>query len=85
MKPFIIYIEENSTDIIMPKTEFEKQIEKAYNNGYEDGYNAGKAQSVQWWPTTDLTKVYYTNAPNTTSDPIPEWTKITCEAHNAIE
>ena len=82
MKPFVIYAEKNSVNVTMTKAEFERYIKEAYDGGYEDGYQVGKAS---WeWPTTikdyPINQVYYTNT-HAPLDP----TKITCEAHNAVE
>ena len=89
MKPFVIYAEKNSIDVTMTKAEFEEYIKKAYEGGYEDGYKVGQASaSIKWdWPTivttNDPSKItpYYTTTPYTP----PDYTKITCEAHNAVE
>lgn len=84
MKPFVIYAEKNSVNVTMTKAEFEKYIKEAYDGGYEDGYRAGKASTKWEWPATikdyPINQVYYTNTP-APLDP----TKITCEAHNAVE
>ena len=85
MKPFVIYAEKNSVNVTMTKAEFEKYIKEAYNGGYEDGYQVGKA-STNW--NTINTRDYPTNIPvyYGTGTPAPlDPTKITCEAHNAVE
>lgn len=85
MKPFVIYAEKNSVNVTMTKAEFEKYIKEAYNGGYEDGYQVGKA-STNW--NTINTKDYPINIPvyYGTGTPAPlDPTKITCEAHNAVE
>jgi len=87
MKPFVIYAEKNSVNVTMTKAEFEKYIKEAYDGRYEDGYKAGKA-SIKWdWPNTinvkdyPINPVYYNTGTPAPLDP----TKITCEAHNAVE
>ena len=87
MKPFVIYAEKNSVNVTMTKAEFERYIKEAYDGGYEDGYKVGKAQPIKWeLPNVinvkdyPINQVYYTNTP-APLDP----TKITCEAHNAVE
>ena len=87
MKSFVIYAEKNSVNVTMTKAEFEKYIKEAYDGGYEDGYKAGKA-STQWNQT--VTRDYPINIPvyygDGTGTPAPlDSTKITCEAHNAVE
>ena len=85
MKPFVIYAEKNSVNVTMTKAEFEKYIKEAYNGGYEDGYQVGKA-STNW--NTINTRDYPTSIPvyYGTGTPAPlDPTKITCEAHNAVE
>ena len=86
MKPFVIYAEKNSVNVTMTKAEFEKYIKEAYDGGYKDGYQVGKA-SVKWeWPTTINTKDYNIPVYYGTGTPAPlDPTKITCEAHNAVE
>ena len=88
MKPFVIYAEKNSVNVTMTKAEFEKYIKEAYDGGYEDGYKVGKASTKWEWPTTITTKDYPINIPvyYGTDTPAPlDPTKITCEAHNAVE
>lgn len=87
MKPFIIYTEKDSTDIIITKKEFEKYIKEAYDNGYDDGYKAGKAQPIQW-DFSKTIKDYPVNIPvyyGTGTPVAPNPYQVTCEAHNSVE
>ena len=85
MKPFVIYAEKNSVNVTMTKAEFERYIKEAYDGGYEDGYKVGKASTKWEWPTNirdyPINQVYYNTGTPAPLDP----TKITCEAHNAVE
>ena len=83
MKPIVIYPNDSGKHITLTKEEFEKYLKEAYDTGYSDGYAA--APRYNWW-NTPIT--YPTTNPiqwtNTTPDITPDYTKITCDAHNDI-
>ena len=83
MKPIVIYPNSKDNKITLTKEEFEDYLKQAYDTGYSDGYAAGKSMN---WINTPIT--YPTTNPiewtNTTPDIIPDYTKVTCDAHNDL-
>ena len=81
MKPIVIYPKNDGDKFTLNKNDFEEYLRQAYDAGYSDGYNAGK--NSNWW-NTPIT--YPTTNPiqwtNTTPNIVPDYTKITCDAHN---
>ena len=89
MKPFVVYINENTDKIALTKKEFEDFLREAYDQGYNDGYNKGiSSNHSNWWSSPNIT--YLGNkeinpAITTTPGDIPNPIQITCEAHNSVE
>lgn len=86
MKPLVIFLDESEKDkVTLKKAQLQKLLEDAYKSGYDDGYSNGfQANSYKyWWNNTNITDITtplkYTN---TTPNTVPDYTHITCEAHN---
>lgn len=82
MRPIIILYPSKDNKIILTKEEFEAYLRQAYDAGYSDGY----AAAPHYWWNTPIT--YSTTNPtrwtNATPNITPDYTKITCDAHNDI-
>lgn len=89
MKPFVVYINENTDKISLSKKEFEQFLREAYDQGYNDGYSKGISYNhSNWWNSPLIT--YRGNEEinkeiTTTPNYNPSQTQITCEAHNTVE
>lgn len=64
MKPIVIYVDKQSKTVTMPKEEFEKYLQDAYNQGYADGRNNNL---IVTYPSTPVIP-YYTPITCTTSN-----------------
>lgn len=89
MKPFVVYINENTDKISLSKKEFEQFLREAYDQGYSDGYSKGiSSNHSNWWnsPTITYRGNEEINREITTSpNHEPNQIQITCEAHNTVE
>lgn len=85
MKPFVVYINENTDKIALTKKEFEQFLKEAYDQGYNDGYSKGLASyRSNWWSNPSIT--YCGNKEtNTITTPgyDPNQIQITCENDHA--
>ena len=86
MKPFVVYINENTNEIALTKKEFEQFLKEAYDQGYNDGYSKGISNChSNWWSNPSIT--YYgnqgINRTITTPSYDPSNTQITCESDHA--
>ena len=63
MKPIVIYVDKQSKTVTIPKEEFEKHLQDAYNQGYADGRNNNLFVTYQSTPVLP----YYTTITCTTS------------------
>lgn len=77
MKPIVIYPKNDGDKVTLNKKDFEEYLRQAYDAGYSDGYNAGKNNN--WWNTPITYPATWTN---TNPNIVPDYTKITCDAHN---
>ena len=77
MKPIVIYPKNDGDKVTLNKKDFEEYLRQAYDAGYSDGYNAGKNNN--WWNTPITYPITWTN---TNPNIVPDYTKITCDAHN---
>lgn len=88
MKPIVIYLDKNEDEVKLTRKEFEEYIDRAYRAGYDSGYADGK-KYYPWWNGGTISTsnnpqpldIKYT----TTTPANPDYTRITCEAHNSIE
>ena len=80
MRPIVILYPSKDNKISLTKEDFEEYLRQAYDAGYSDGYNAGKNNN--WW-NTPITW-YGDKWTNTTPNIQPNYTHITCDAHNDI-
>jgi len=80
MRPIVILYPSKDNKISLTKEDFEGYLRQAYDAGYSDGYNAGKNDN--WWnkPIT----WYGDKWTNTTPNIQPDYTHVTCDAHNDI-
>ena len=77
MKPIVIYPKNDGDKVTLNKKDFEEYLRQAYDAGYSDGYNAGKNNN--WWNTPITYPATWTS---TNPNIVPDYTKITCDAHN---
>lgn len=81
MKPIVIYPSSKENKVTITREEFEGYLKQAYDAGYSDGYASSK--TTNWWTTPisypSTNPIQWTN---TTPNLEPDYTKITCDAHN---
>lgn len=58
MKPIVIYVDKQSKTVTMPKEEFEKYLQDAYNQGYADGRNNNLIVTYLSTPSTPILHSY---------------------------